>query len=312
MTTETQPIPLTKSIHSVHLTGLPLMPAMVCRLLMSAVTRHTRLPGFGRVTKGQLCLPNVTPDPNQIQQYRRVCGFAHAPEDSTVPPGYLQTFFIGLLGRYITSDFFPINPLGLIQTGQQFESRYPVLMGDALDLFFTLQDMTMTAKGIFTRFLLQVYRNEKLVWQGISTYLTRTPGPKSTSKTVQDRALPAKMIIAVPTGTGRSYARVSGDYNPHHLSNVTARIIGFKQAMVHGMWSLARTLACLEKTMPMVPPFSVDATFKLPVFMPATLRLGYEQVVDGHKTHRIFFDLRDAATLRPHLKGRVTGFEKEQ
>ena len=114
------------------------------------------------------------------------------------------------------------------------------------------------------------------------------------------------MTIGVPAGTGRRYARVSGDYNPHHLSNVTARITGFKQAMVHGMWSLARTLACLEEITPLAPPFSVDAAFKLPVFMPATLRLGYEQVIHGRNSRRMFFDLRDAATLVPHLKGRIT------
>jgi acyl dehydratase len=311
MTPETQLIPLTKRIHSVHLTRLPVMPAMFFKLLISAMGKQTRIPDHGRVAKGQLCLPNVTPDPIRVQQYRRVCGFVHAPEDPTVPPGYLQTLFIGLLARYITSDFFPINPMGLIQTGQQFESRCPVLTRDSLDLFCTLQDMTRTAKGISTRFLLQVYRDKNPVWQGIATYLTRSPGSKRTSKTVQDTPLPAKMTLAVPPGTGRRYARVSGDYNPHHLSDVTARLIGFNQAMVHGMWSLARTLACLEKAMPLVPPFSVDAAFKLPVFMPATLQLGYKQVVHGHKTRRIVFDLRDAATFRPHLKGRVTGFEKE-
>jgi acyl dehydratase len=311
MTPETQPIPLTNRIHSIHLTRLPLMPAMFCKLLISAMGKKTRIPGHGRVTQGRLCLPNVTPDPVRVDQYRRVCGFDHTPENTAVPPGYLQTLFIGLLARYITSDFFPINPMGLIQTGQQFESRHPVLMGDTLDLFCTLQDMSITAKGISTRFLLQAYRDNNPVWQGISTYLTRTPESKNTSKTVQDTPLPAKMTLAVPSGTGRRYARVSGDYNPHHLSDATARLIGFNQAMVHGMWSLARTLACLEKAMPLVPPFSVEAAFKLPVFMPATLQLGYKQVVNGHKTHQIIFDLRDAATFRPHLKGRVTGFEKE-
>lgn len=311
MTPETQPIPLTKRIHSVHLTRLPVMPAMFCKLLISAMGKPTRIHGHDRVTKGQLCLPNVTPDPIRVQQYRRVCGFVHASEDPIVPPGYLQTLFIGLLARYITSDFFPINPMGLIQTGQQFESRCPVLVGDTLDLFCTLQDMTLAAKGISTRFLLQAYRDQNLVWQGISTYLTRTPGSKSTSKTAQDMPLPAKMTIHVPPGTGRSYARVSGDYNPHHLSDVTARLIGFKQAMVHGMWSLARTLACLEKAVSLPAFFSVEAAFKLPIFMPATLQLGFKQVLNDHKSRRIFFDLRDAATLKPHLKGQVTGCEKE-
>ncbi len=307
MTFETQSIPLTKNIYSVHLTHLPPMPAMFCQLLISAVGKQTRIPDHGRVTKGQLCLHNKALDPIRVQQFRRVCGFVHTPRDpATVPSGYLQTLFIGLLGRYITSDFFPINPMGLIQTGQQFESRYPVRIDDTLDLFCTLQDMSLTAKGISTRFLLQVYRHNTLVWQGISTYLTRTSGSKKPSETVQDQPLPAKMTLAVPPGTGRRYARISGDYNPHHLSNVTARIIGFKQAMVHGMWSLARTLACLEPVMKFPEQYSVDAAFKLPVYMPATLSVGSKQVTAGNGLHRIWFDLRDADTRKPHLKGLVT------
>jgi acyl dehydratase len=308
MSSDTEQIALTKTIHSVHLTHLPLMPAIFCRLLISALGKQFRLPGPGPVTKARLHLNGVIPDRQRIDRYRRVCGFSHAPDDPIVPPGFLQTLFIGLLGRYIASDFFPINPMGLIQTGQQFESRSPVRINDPLDLSCTLKDMTVSAKGIFTRFFLEIYRENQVVWQGISTYLTRTPPSRANRarKTRQDDPLPAFMTIHVPSGTGREYARVSGDYNPHHLSDVTARIIGFKQAMVHGMWSLARTLACLEQSTKFASPFFVEAAFKLPVYMPATLRVGSKQVIAGDGRHQVFFDLRDAVTRRPHLKGRVT------
>ena len=312
MTTDIQPIPLTEDIHTIHLAQLPLMPAMFCRLLISAIGKQTRLSGPGRVAKVRLRLNRVTLDPEQVGRYRRVCGYANTADDPFVPSGFIQTLFIGLLGRYITSDFFPINPLGLIQTGQQFESRHPVQMGDTLDLCCTLHDMTWTEKGISTRFHLEADQDGQPVWQGISTYLTRTSGQRSTpKKTVQDPPLPTRMTIRVPSGTGRDYARISGDYNPHHLSDITARIIGFKQAMVHGMWSLARTLAALETFMTLPPLFSVDVSFKLPVYMPATLSVGCKQVILGDGLHQVFFDLRDTGTRRPHLKGRITHRKKE-
>jgi hypothetical protein len=307
MTTDIQQILLTKSIHSVHLTRLPMMPAMFCRLLMSGFTKPSRLTGLDRVTKARLYLPGIPVDEERVLRYRRVCGYSQAPDAPFVPPGFLQTLFIGLLARYITSDFFPINAMGLIQTAQQFESRSPVRINDFLDLSCTLDDMTLTAKGISTRFLLETYRENQVVWQGISTYLTRTRSPENRpGKTLQDRPLPTLMTIDVPSGTGRKYARVSGDYNPHHLSNVTARIIGFRQAMAHGMWSLARTLACLEPVMTFTERYSVDAAFKLPVYMPATLTVGKKAVITGDGRHRIFFDLRDAGTCKPHLKGLIT------
>jgi acyl dehydratase len=212
-----------------------------------------------------------------------------------------------LLARYITSDFFPINPMGLIQTGQQFESRRPVRTGDHLDLICTLHEMALTPKGIRTRFLLEASQVGQPVWQGISTYLTRTSGHRNTAgKKPHDPPLPTRMTLRVPSGTGRQYARVSGDYNPHHLSDVTARIIGFRQAMVHGMWSLARTRACLETVMTFPEQYSVDASFKLPVYMPATLSVGSKQVTASNGLHRIWFDLRDADTRKPHLKGLVS------
>lgn len=311
MTTHVQPIVLTETVHSVTLAGLPPMPAIFGRLLMSALFKKNRVPAHGRVTRVRLHLNGVTPDPEKILRYRRVCGFSHGPDDLTVPSGFLQTLFIGLLGRYITSDFFPIDPMGLIQTGQQFDSMRPARIGDRLDLSCTLQEMAPALKGISTRFLLEAHRDGQPVWQGISTYLTRTVTPgKKDGKTIQDHPLPIRMTIRVPSGTGRRYAGVSGDYNPHHLSDVTARIIGFRQAMVHGMWSLARTLAGLEPLMDFTSPHSVDAAFKLPVYMPATLSLGCMPLVHSRDGYRIFFDLRDAATRRPHLKGSVTRLTK--
>ncbi|MEX1299005.1 MAG: MaoC family dehydratase [Desulfotignum sp.] len=307
MTSDIQQIPLTDTIHSVHLTRLPMMPAMFCRLMISALGKHSRLPGPGPVTKARLHLTGVSVDWKQIDRYRRVCGFSHPPNDPVVPPGFLQTLFIGLLGRYIASDFFPINPMGLIQTAQQFESRRPVRINDPLDLSCTLDDMTVTARGTSTRFLLEIYRENQVVWQGFSTYLTRTRSPENRpGKKFQDRPLPTLMTIRVPSGTGREYARVSGDYNPHHLSDVTARIIGFKRAMAHGMWSLARTLACLERSTKFATPCLVETAFKLPVYLPATLSVGKKAVMAGDGRHQVFFDLRDAVTRRPHLKGRVT------
>lgn len=312
MTSDIQQIPLTKYIHSIQLPHPPLMPAVFCRLLMSALGRPSRFHGSGRVTKARLHLTGVPLDPKQIDQYRRVCGFSRAPDDLTVPPVFIQTLFIGLLGRYITSEFFPINPMGLIQTGQQFESRYPVRLGGTLDLSCTIQDITRTEKGFLTRFLLEAEQTGQTVWQGCATYLTRIPKPEGPGpKTVQDRPLPPRMTIKIPSGTGRQYARVSGDYNPHHLSDITARVIGFKQAMVHGMWSLARTLACLETRMSLPAAFTVDVAFKLPVYMPATVTVGEKLVIGGDGRHQVLFDLRDAGTRRPHLKGRLTHCGKE-
>jgi acyl dehydratase len=313
METDTTQIPLTEPVRCVRLTTLPPMPAVFCKLLVLSFVRKPGLPPNARVPKGQLLLSGFVPDPEKISRYRQVCGFSHTPEDCTIPPSFLQTLFIGMLGRYVTSPFFPVNPMGLIQTGQSFEAIHPVGIYDTLDLTCTLKDMTRTSKGITTRFHLQIHTKNILVWQGISTYLTRDPVPGTTAKKpIKDRFLPPKLTFQVPADTGRRYARVSGDYNPHHLFHTTARLIGFQQAIAHGMWSLARTLAGLEQTMGFSRTFTVDAAFKLPIFMPATLTLGYDHIVAGPGRKRICFELRDAVDRLPHLKGNVDFLDRDR
>lgn len=302
MKTDITQIPLTKETHCVHLKTLPFMPAVFGRLVALSLVRKPALPAGASVCRAKLLLTGFVPDPDRIDRYRRVCGFFQSPENKTIPPSCLQTLFIGMLGRYITSDFFPINPMGLIQTGQSFASKHPVMVNDPLDLSCALQEMTRTPRGIVTRFCLEIHRENTLVWQGFSTYLTRDPGqipPKRQFSPHQP--LPVQRTIQVPGNTGRRYAGVSGDYNPHHLFAATARLIGFKKAIAHGMWSLARSLACLEESIFFSPPFSVDAAFKLPIFMPATLTLGYETVPGTSMAAR--FELRDADKALPHLKG---------
>ena len=73
---------------------------------------------------------------------------------------------------------------------------------------------------------------------------------------------------------GRRYAAVSGDHNPIHLYPLTAKALGFKRQIAHGMWSLARCVAALENRLP--DAVTVDAAFKKPIFLPGTVAFGQD------------------------------------
>jgi len=74
------------------------------------------------------------------------------------------------------------------------------------------------------------------------------------------------------------------------------------------MWSIARVVASLEKFMgPLADEIKIDASFKRPIFMPASLALGFEQ----DKNQCINFELKDNLSGIPHLKGRLTTPGKE-
>lgn len=49
----------------------------------------------------------------------------------------------------------------------------------------------------------------------------------------------------VSADTGWKYAKLTGDYSPHHLNQPLAIMGGYEQPMAHGMWTLSRALATL-------------------------------------------------------------------
>ena len=75
-----------------------------------------------------------------------------------------------------------------------------------------------------------------------------------------------------PADIGRQYAKVSGDYNPIHLSAVSARMFGFPSAIAHGLWNKARTLAALAEHLP-AANLEIAVQFKKPVRLPSEVTL---------------------------------------
>jgi acyl dehydratase len=290
----------------------PPIPKIFVKLITLSMVRPATLSRDTVLKNICMVYPGVTVDPKKVDGFKQVCGYG--TNRSGVPATYIQTLFIDMMSQFISSSFFPINPMGLIQTGQSFELIQPVSPGVKLDLYCRMLDMTRTEKGIVSRFLMEAavagdHPEKKavaesdarnLVWQGIATYLTRskTKTSKRKKQPPQDVPLPVKEIIEVPGNTGRRYARVSRDFNPHHLYPWTALPMGFKQPIAHGIWSMARAGASLEKAAGYPELTGMDGALKLPVFMPARITLGY--TFSGSDAR---FELRDKTKGVPHLKG---------
>jgi acyl dehydratase len=291
----------------------PPIPKVFVKLLTLSMVRPATLDQDAVLKKICMVYPGVTIDQEKVNRFKQVCGYDR--NKSNVPAAFIQSLFIGMMSQFISSSFFPINPMGLIQTGQSFELIQPVSPGQKLDLYCRILDMTRKEKGIASRFLMEAALacdnpenkafaasdEKELVWQGIATYLTRStpnPPPPKKKQPPQDTHLPVKETIEVPVNTGRRYARVSRDFNPHHLYTWTALPMGFKHPIAHGIWSMARAGASLEKAAGYPTLTGMDGAFKLPIFMPARITLGYS--FSG--THALF-ELRDKAKGLPHLKG---------
>ena len=208
-----------------------------------------------------------------IRKYREVC--AVPPSAQGLPPAYLHVLAMPLHMQLFVVKNFPVKVLGLIHLRNTIRVLAPVDERAPLRMRVYFDTMRVTDFGQEYDFTTSFEQNGVLVWEEVSTMFARgTSGPKEGSKrpVIERSNHPETGVltdtIEVADNTGWRYARVSGDFNPIHLTARTAQMFGFKQAVAHGMWSMGRCLASASPRIPHVK-IQIDTQFKLPVYIPS-------------------------------------------
>jgi NAD(P)-dependent dehydrogenase (short-subunit alcohol dehydrogenase family)/acyl dehydratase len=248
----------------------------------------------------------VRVDRARIEAWQAVCGETAPP--GTVPVCLPEALFLGPMGRLVTDAAFPLSPLGLIHVGQRIVSHHVLSADELLDLRCRIAEARVSVRGVEVDIAMEVASGGVLKWEGTATLLSRARGVRGGRRTADRAPAPAwdhVVDVDVPEDTGRRYARVSDDWNPHHLWRTTARLIGFTRPIAHGMWTLARMMGVVGDAVTTGRRVAVDARFKRPISMPAQVRFAWSGALDGGDGIR--FEVRGAATGEVHLAGQVTG-----
>lgn len=282
-------------------TTLPPTASTLAKVALSAVkARHAfALP------QAEYRVPNLKIDRARLKAYQRVCA---CMENDTLPPLYLGTLAMRLQLNMMADEDFPYPVLGLVHIHNSVTQHRPVRAHESLALSCRFGDNVAHDKGTAFTFVSNAKVNGELVWESTATYLHRErstgqskpPRPAGADSAAEAPVSAQRAIdinIHLPEDLGRRYAKVSGDYNPIHLSALTARLFGFKRAIAHGMWSKARVLAQLD----LPDAFAAEVQFKLPAFLPAGVHLHAH--TEGRDT---VFALTAAQTGKPHLTGTLT------
>lgn len=240
----------------------------------------------------------------RIDDFRRVCCFDG--QQGGVPLCFPEISFTPLMAQAIVSPEFPLSPLGVIHVRQTAEQHQLIEPGMRCDARCELSAMRETEKGIESDFLMQLTRSGDVYWSGQATLLSRSKrarsgGRRKKSHDAADVDLDGSVEVRVPGNTGREYARVSGDYNPHHLWSWTARPLGYRRPIAHGMWTFARVLGMALADTDADVSVSADVSLKLPLYMPGTVRFAAESLSTGQASSALH--VFDGQTGAPYLKG---------
>ena len=211
-------------------------------------------------------------NPRAVAAYRKVCGFADSP---MLPATYPHILAFGLQLQLLTDKTFPFPLLGLIHLRNRIRIHRPLGAVGDVNVGVYARNLSPHSKGATFDIITVVEDALGLLWEAESQMLCR--GVKLEGEALENGLQTSDTLTELtrwkaPTDIGRRYARVSGDYNPIHLSAPTAKLFGFPQAIAHGLWNKAHTLAALAEQLP-AANIEIDVEFMKPVRLPSEVIL---------------------------------------
>lgn len=269
--------------------------------------REALLPEGTTIPRIEGEVASVAIDAGHLARFRDVCGFAG---DGQLPVAYPHVLAMPLHIALLTRREFVVRLMGLIHVANRIDWLRPLPEQAEYALRAWVEGHAETDRGQEFQLLTELSDRDGVAWRECCTLLARrrATGPQA-SRTARAalRAPSAPEGIAVREvpfradhRIARRYGRVSGDLNPIHLTDFSARRYGFDRAVAHGMWSMARSLAALGPALT-ESPCRIPVQFKLPLYLPSQVRLEHWQEPGQDWT----FVLRDGSSQRPHLAGHV-------
>ncbi|MBJ7331275.1 MAG: hypothetical protein JHC95_15385 [Solirubrobacteraceae bacterium] len=284
-----------------ELSGPPAILPLYAKAALPMIPGASKLPfvpGGGKdVPDLELVFPEVTFDTAKLAAYNRVCGFTLR---DAVPSTYIHVLAFPLHMALMSEPDFPFGAVGLVHINNTITQHRPVGVGETISLKLSASKLKPHPKGKAFDMLAQAKVGRTIVWEGVSTYLRIGKGDPE-AKAPKREELPDPAVSAtwkLQSGLGRKYASASGDRNPIHLYDLTAKPLGFNKAIIHGMWTKARCLAALEAVLP--EAYKVDVQFRKPIPLPSKVTFGEDISPNG-----IRFAVKNAKKGTPHLDGTV-------
>lgn len=278
-------------------------------------------------------LNEVTIDRNHVEKYIHVCGFPKATVTSNeidVPLTYPQLLGFRMQLLLFLDKLFPFPAMGLVHMTNTVKQYSKIRSGLKVNVVVRLDDkLVIHPKGYCFDVICDIYSTEQkdkkplLIWSSVSTYLTRKSHKEDVKITYESVMKESDTVdladIQEPWklkgDLGRKYASVSEDYNPIHITAISASLFGFpKGCIAHGLWTSSKTIGVLTASSPSLVTtddlspskkyLEYYVEYKTPIFLPNTVILTGKQEDKSSDGSRYIVQVVSAKDKsKPHMKG---------
>lgn len=282
---------------------VPATAPLLARSLAAGVVRKLTGRRPESLPKRQVRVHDVSQDVARLAAYDRVCGFGLRDR---VPATWLHVLAFPLQLELLSADDSPFSLAGLVHVTNTMTLHRPVTVSEPLALAVSYGPPREHRRGVLLDLVGEAYVGDELAWRGVSTYLVRgeslpgmAPGQGEVDLPSQFDDIASDNVWRLSANLGRTYAGVSGDFNPIHLNPLAAKALGFPRAIIHGMWTHARLLAALENRLP--ETYRVDVRFTKPILLPSSVGFGAQATETGFEAQ-----VRNRAGDKTYLTARIT------
>lgn len=240
---------------------------------------------------------------SRLAAYRAICGF----DESDIPLPYPMVFASALQANVLCDRRFPLPVLGLVHVAQRMTwtcepaRRFELFNSSSTAsarLNVSVEGHRQVKRGVEFTLVTELHCEAERIWRAETDILSMAvPGHGRDEEKAKPQTCSASLTQRwdLEPGLGRSYAKIAGDFNPIHMYAWSARLFGFRQAIIHGMWSLAHALAQMP-----LPVREVNARFVRPVFIPSSPKFELAVLSKEHSSeHQLMLwqDREDEAKL---------------
>ena len=256
-------------------------------------------------------------DPELVRAYVRHVGGDPSSYRDTLPPHLFPQWVFPLQARALQGVPYPMQKV--LNGGCRVEVLAPLPQGEPLLVATRLDDIDDDGRRAILRFLattgtpsapeaLRVHLHA-IVPLGAKSTAKKSTATKSTAKTGKPKKKAKPRVPAdarelarwrLPHDAGLDFAKLTGDFNPVHWVPPYARAFGFRDVILHGFSTFARTWESLRHARRAAPRM-LDARFTRPLVLPARVGVyvGEPDAAGEQPVH-----VGDAAGGPAYLQGR--------
>lgn len=200
----------------------------------------------------------------RLKKYNKIVSW----KGDEIHPIYPYALITHLQLAMVNHENFPFKPLGIVHKKEHVQCFAPLKKGE-WSAQAKISAYRKVEKGYEIDFETTLMIDSEKTWRSLTTAIMKTSRGIA-KKTFKKINVKSDIKFNVPLGLGFKYGLVSGNVDPIHISTPTAKLMGHKASIIHGMWTVGRLISAVA---PITYPLDLKVKFISPIYMPAIVQL---------------------------------------